>query len=217
MSKSEKCIIFDLDGTLIDSRQDLAAAVNMMLCDLGIAPIPFDTAVSYLGNGARRLVERAVGGSCTALDKAVTLFKEHYQRRMLDKTVLYPDVLEGLSMLRSMNWKLALITNKPETHSREILRHFNLEQYFPVLIGGDGGFPLKPGPASAGFILERTYSKPENSWIVGDNYTDMSCGRKCGLKRCFARYGFGNLRDESFDIEIFSFYELCDFLKNRDF
>ena len=214
---SNRCIIFDLDGTLIDSRKDLAAAVNLMRQDFHLHDLPVDDIVSYLGNGAKLLVERTMAdaGFDYGIDDALSLFKKHYESKMLDQTLLYPGVADGIKSLTLSGWKLAVITNKPTFHCLEILKHFSIDKYFGICIGGDSGFPLKPEPDSAFSALEKSNSKAETSWIVGDHYTDMATGRKAGLKRCFANYGFGKTYDELFDAEISSFSGLPDVLNGK--
>jgi len=208
MASRKGCILFDLDGTLIDSRLDLADAVNLTRRHFGLEPIAIETVVSHLGDGARVLMERCFAEAESLVDKAVPLYKAYYHERMLDKTSLYPGVAEALPVLHANGWKLGVVTNKPAEHCREILRHFGLDVFFAEIVGGGDEFPLKPDPSSAMYILERTASKPEKSWMVGDNHTDMATGRRAGMRRCFARYGFGQLLVESFDIEISFFPEL---------
>jgi phosphoglycolate phosphatase len=203
-------MIFDLDGTLIDSRHDLADAVNLMRKDFNLEPLSLNSIVSYLGNGVRLLAERATADAKVDIDEAASLFKKHYKEKMLDNTVTYPGVAEGLPFLCSKGWQLAVITNKPTLHCHEILAYLGLEKNFSVIIGSDSGFPLKPEPDSALFILEKTKAVAEQSWIIGDNYTDMATGRRARLKRCFAGYGFGKLEEEFFDMEISSFQRLIE-------
>lgn len=213
MVVSRGCVIFDLDGTLIDSRQDLADAVNLTRRDFALEPLPLETVVSFVGNGARKLIERALAGTNVNIEDASGALKRHYQETMLNHTSLYHGVKETVSWLVSEGWPLAVITNKPSVFCRGILRHFDLERHFVSIIGGDGGFPLKPEPDAALHVLAATCAEPSASWLVGDNYTDMATARRAGINRCFVRYGFGRLGDEAFDAAISSFDELKLILK----
>ncbi len=214
VSISRGCIIFDLDGTLVDSREDLADAVNLTRRDFNLDLLSLETITSFVGNGARKLLERALSGSAVDVETALLTFKQHYQRKMLDKTALYPGVATVVPWLASAGWPLAVITNKPSLHCREILKHFGLYHYFVELIGADSGFPLKPEPDAASYLLSLTNSEAAASWMVGDNYTDMATARRAGMKSCFARYGFGQLRDETFDNAISSFSELFELFEH---
>lgn len=208
-----KCVIFDLDGTLIDSREDLADSVNLMLAEYGRESLPVDLITSFVGNGSKALVERALQGFKTDIGEAAKLMKSFYLKRLVNKTYLYDGVVEGLEKLYSKGWKLGLISNKPQVPTQEILQHFGLEKYFSCIIGGDNKFPLKPDPASIVHVIETTNSSVKGSWIFGDNYTDLEAGRRAGLQCGFAKYGFGRQGSEIYDIATDSFLEFIDFLQ----
>lgn len=199
------CVIFDLDGTLIDSREDLTTGVNLMRAHFGLEQLPMPTVTSYLGNGARDLTIRALQGHDVDIEHALSLTKKFYSENMLVKTHLYPGVAGGLEKLHSSGWKLAVISNKPSPAANEILEKLKVKKYFSYVLGGDSSFPLKPDPASLIYVLNETSSLPEKSWIHGDNYTDLEAGRRAGIKRCFALYGFGRQGNESYDAAVNSF------------
>ncbi|OGV50635.1 MAG: hypothetical protein A2017_06865 [Lentisphaerae bacterium GWF2_44_16] len=199
------CIVFDLDGTLIDSREDLTTGVNLMRAHFGLEGLSVDTVTSYVGNGARNLAIRALQGHDADIEHALSLMKKFYSENMLVKTHLYPGVAEGLGKLHSKGWKLAVITNKPSPAANEILEKLKVKKYLSYVLGGDSAFPLKPDPASLIYVLNETSSLPEKSWMLGDNYTDLEAGRRAGIKRCFARYGFGRQGNENYDAAIDSF------------
>jgi len=205
-----RCIIFDLDGTLIDSRADLTTAVNLMRKHFSLPPLTLDAVTSYVGNGARKLTERALAETGVDVDDALHLMKKFYLEHLVDKTTLYPGVLDGLKKLSGAGWKLALITNKPDGPCHEILKHFAIDNLFAVVIGGDCKFPLKPDPASIFHILEVCGASPSRSLILGDNYTDLESGRRAGIKCCFASYGFGRKNGLPSDMEVASFPEFTE-------
>ena len=207
------CIIFDLDGTLIDSREDLSAAVNLMRKDFGLEFLSVETITGYVGNGTRKLVERSLAGTPADVDLAIPLMKQHYLEHLTDKTTLYKGVAEGLAELHSMGIPLAVITNKPIIPCKKILEHHNLLNFFGEVIGGDSGFALKPEPESLLHTARKFSAPPAKSWILGDNYTDMESGRRAGLKRCFASYGFGWRGDETPDAEVASFADFVDLIR----
>jgi phosphoglycolate phosphatase len=126
---------------------------------------------------------------------------------MLDKTELYPGVINGLQELNEAGIPLAVITNKPTDPCKMILEHFGIAPYIRFAIGGDSGFPLKPEPDSLLHVLRETGSSSEESWILGDNYTDLESGRHAEIKKCFALYGFGKQKDETYDLAVESFDE----------
>jgi len=200
-----KCVIFDLDGTLIDSREDLTAGVNLMRAEYNLPPLSLKTVSTYVGNGIRKLTQRSLEGHPAELDEAIAHLHRHYQKNMLEKTILYPGVSEGVYMLRSAGWKLGLVSNKSEELCRGLLRHFHLADCFSMIVGGDAKFPLKPDPSSLLAILREVSAAAQKSWMLGDNYTDMGAGRRAGMKCCFAAYGFGELRGESYDLSVESF------------
>lgn len=202
-------VIFDLDGTLIDSRKDLTTGVNLMRAEYGLSPLDVYTVADYVGNGARKLAERALKGIDTDVDEALTKMRGYYTEHMFDETDLYPTVKEGLQILKQKGFKTAVCTNKPQEPCLGILGHLGVAEDFDIIMGANPDFTLKPDPAMLEFILRQTGSSPENSWMVGDNYTDLESGRRAGTKTCFCNYGFGYQREESFDVAVDSFGEFA--------
>lgn len=205
------CIIFDLDGTLIDSRQDLTNAVNMVRQEFGLDPLGLEQVVACVGNGARKLIQRAFDGCDVDLEKAHELMKDAYARNLCNATILYPGVADGLNTLHERGIPLAVITNKPLEPTREIVRILKIADYFDYVIGGGSGFALKSDPESLNYVVKQSGSDPAKSWILGDNYTDLESGRRAGIKRGFARYGFGDPRNEQFDLAVDSFSEFVNY------
>ncbi len=201
------CVIFDLDGTLIDSRQDLTDAVNWMRAQFQLPPLALKQVVGYIGNGVKLLAERSLKGTDITLEQGLPLLKKYYHEHMVDNTCLYPGVAEGLTTLRHSGIKLAVITNKPHPATLEILKKLNAYDDFDTIIGGDSGFPLKPHPAPLLHFVEKCGAIPAQSWMCGDHYTDLEAGRRAGMKRCFAAYGFGTPKDEQCEYSVSAFPE----------
>lgn len=187
-------IVFDLDGTLVDSRHDLANSANLLLADLGAAPLTVDQVVTMVGEGARVLVGRVVAaaGVETDLDAALTRFLSIYDDRLLDHTHLYPGVLEALEALEGTA-ALAVLTNKPERHTERLLAGLAVRQHFGDVIGGDGHWPRKPDPASLRHLIENAGASSETTIMVGDSMVDVETARLAPARICIAHYGFGDV------------------------
>lgn len=209
-------IICDLDGTLIDSREDLTTAVNLMRAEYNLSAFDVATVTDYIGNGTRKLVERSLCGVDDNehiqidIDEALDLMRKFYTIHMFDKTKLYPTVKEGLRILTEKGFKIAVVTNKPQKPCEKILAHLGMMDNFDAIFGGSSKYKLKPDPEMLYAVLKYTGSSSENSWMIGDNYTDLASGRCAGIKRCFADYGFGYQREESYDMKVGSFAEFAE-------
>ena len=158
-----RVLIFDLDGTLIDSGIDLALSVNATLKELGRQPLPHDQIFSYVGQGAARLIEQALGAGCTPeeCEQGLAFFLSYYRQHMLDNTVTYPGVREGLAALDGM--PMAVLTNKPVRFSRQILEGLGLASYFRYIYGGNSFETKKPNPAGMGVLMRDFGAAPEPS------------------------------------------------------
>jgi phosphoglycolate phosphatase len=187
-----RLVVFDLDGTLIDSSVDLANAVNVLLSDLGVAPLPDPQIVSMVGEGAAVLVRRALAAS--GLDPqtpgALDRFLDHYNAHLLDYTRPYQGMTETLQDL-SARMPLAVLTNKPAGASERILEGLGLRRYFREVIGGDTSFGRKPSPAGLMSLAQVEQLDPACLLLVGDSAIDLATARNCGTRVCLARYGFG--------------------------
>lgn len=210
---SRRCIVFDLDGTLIDSRIDIANAVNMTRKAFQLPPLPLEKIISFVGNGVRYLLERALEGTGVSPEEAMETMHEAYRVNLNLNSSLYPGVFQGLRHLHTAGWKIALFSNKPEDFCKFILHDFGIASSFDLILGESGEFPLKPDPAGLEFILDTLHAKPpENSWIIGDGVNDLKAGRLAGMKRVFASYGFGNTGNETPDKTAHSFHEIVEIL-----
>jgi len=207
-------IIFDLDGTLVDSRKDLATGINLMRKDFDLPALSLETIVSYVGNGAKLLIERSLQGNKNIdLKSAIQKTKKYYKANMLNETKLYPDIREGLERLKNYNFKMAVLTNKPQEPSVAILEHLEIASFFDVIIGAGDKYPLKPEPDAIFAILKQTNCEKKDAWMIGDHNTDLEVARRAGINSCFAKYGFGHKGNESCDLEIDSLKEFVDFLR----
>jgi phosphoglycolate phosphatase len=190
-------IVFDLDGTLIDSRRDLAESTNEMLASYGAAALPIDRVAMMVGEGARKLVERALAeaGLDPAEPGALDRFRAIYDRRLLVHTRPYDGVAEMVQRLGAAH-SLAVLTNKPDAPTRRLLDAFGLSPHFSRVVGGDSEWPRKPDPAGLLAIVREYRAAPASTWLVGDSMIDVETARRAGTRICVALYGFGHLRGE---------------------
>lgn len=208
--RSRGLILYDLDGTLIDSRADLAGAVNAMRESYGAAPVPLDFVVARIGNGQRLLVERSSEDIDAPLDERVARMRSAYAAGLLRETRLYPGVAEVLAALQKAGWCQGVLTNKHHEATLTILEGLGVRSLLNGVTGVEPGQPLKPDPAAVELAIKRTgWDRNGPAWMVGDHYTDLEAGRRAGLQRCFCRYGFGRPGGETWDLAIDSIYELA--------
>jgi phosphoglycolate phosphatase len=190
-----RAFLFDLDGTLIDSKADLVASVNAMLRATGRPQQAVEIVASYIGHGAPRLIASVLGPSVSDVERAegLRIFLEHYQEHKLDATRAYPGVEEGLKALAELKLPMALLTNKPVKMSMEILRGLGLADYFRVMYGGDSFAAKKPDPEGALQILQELEIPAGEAAMVGDSDVDIETARNSGTVGVAVRYGFGKL------------------------
>ena len=205
----QSLILFDLDGTLIDSRRDLTRAVDDVRGELGLAELSVATVTGFVGNGVVRLAERAFAGVGTPIDDLVRRIRAAYRERMLEQTGLYPGVEQALTDLGDMGYPMAVVTNKPREFVGHILEHLGLGDCFASLVGGDSCAELKPSPAPLLMALREAGAGVAGSWMVGDNYTDLEAARRAGMRSCFCAYGFGERRGETSDLTVGSLAEFA--------
>ncbi len=169
--------IFDLDGTLVDSVDDLAASVNHALGHLGLPARACDEIRGFIGEGARMLLVRSLGPRSDLLEPALAAWRAHYEAHLLDQTRPYPGVPEALAGARRA---LAVLTNKPAPMARRILEGLGLAPLFADVVGG-GDAPPKPDPAGARAILARAGVRPEDAVLIGDSLLDAATARNAGM------------------------------------
>lgn len=187
-----RLLIFDLDGTLIDSQTDLALSVNATRERFGLPPLATPVIASYVGQGVAVLVRRALQGEAPEdqIESSIGFFKEYYRRHMLDHTVAYPGVLEALNALRGR--VLTILTNKPVKFTRGILEGLGMLQRFSFVYGGDSFDGKKPDPVGVLQLMEDTGRSPEETLIIGDSDVDVQTGKNAGIWSCGVTYGIGS-------------------------
>jgi phosphoglycolate phosphatase len=181
-------LIFDLDGTLVDTLEDITSSVNFTLTKLGRRPIPLDAVRRYVGDGVEMLLTRALDGQTGLLADAVGIYTVHHSRNLVVRTRLYPGVAETLGHFRSI--AMAVITNKAREFSEPILEQLGIRRYFRMIIGAGEGLPLKPAPDSILKILTDLRAPKELAAVVGDGTTDLRAGKAAGITTCAVTYGF---------------------------
>ena len=190
-----RLIAFDLDGTLIESRRDLADSANDLIQERGGAPLSIEAVAGMVGEGARVLVNRALTAAGLVDDpSALPRFLELYDRRLLNHTHLYDGVLDAVTRARTRA-RIAVLTNKPIDPTEKILRGLGIRDLFDDVIGGDGPFPRKPEPASLQALMAQAGAEPADSLLVGDSPVDLETARRASVRCCIVSYGFGFRRE----------------------
>jgi len=185
-------VIFDLDGTLIDSSEDLAIATNKTREHFAMPPLDPKLIQSYVGNGAAMLVRRALGpgASDQLVEEAHSFFVKYYRAHSLAHTRLYAGIEETVSKLASLGHKLAILTNKPVRISRDIVAGLNLGPKFSRIYGGDSFERKKPDPIGILTLMQETAMAPQQTWMVGDSGVDVETARNAQVTACGVTWGF---------------------------
>lgn len=178
--------IFDLDGTLVDTLEDISLAVNHALAVVGLPPRPRDEVVGFVGEGARRLVERAVAPHADRADAALAAWWHHYDAHCLDHTRPYPGIE---ALLAAARVPLAVHTNKPGALARKILDGLGLGPRFLAVVGGDEA-PRKPDPAGTLALVARAGATPASTVFIGDSHVDVATARAAGVAHVAVTWGF---------------------------
>ena len=190
-----KLIIFDLDGTLVDSRQDIVNAVNFMLRSLNLGERPFEEIISYVGKGINELIKSSLGNNADNLkDRALDIFRSYYQDHPSDNAYVYPGVSELLDYFKDK--EKAVITNRNHRSSEIILQKMGIAGYFNNVIGDDSTSCLKPSRCQFDRLFEKTTVKDRGKVLmVGDMDIDILAGRASGIVTCAVTYGIGKRQD----------------------
>ena len=201
---NKQLLIFDFDGTLIDSVPDLADATNAMLTTLGKDTYPIETIRNWIGNGSRLLVERALVGKVEVADGELTvgeadhaeqIFFEAYRNLSGSKTVAYPDVDDGLKKLHAAGYTLALVTNKPIRFVPKILQSFGWQDLFSEVMGGDSLPVKKPDPTPLLHVCETLNVSVNQAVMIGDSRNDMLAGQNANMDTLGLSYGYNYGQD----------------------
>lgn len=213
----KKLIVYDLDGTLVDTGKDIARAANATRVSLGLSELPEKEIFRFVGKGLYHLI-----GGCLdtqdmkLIEKAARIHKEYYQKYMMDHSVLYPDVEKVLEYFKD---RLQIVmTNKPNPFSTEMLRALKIESYFERIIAGDSEFPKKPNPAALLLIMKQKQIRPEEAVMVGDSLTDLETGRRAGIACAMLTHGFtdkATLQAASPDALFPDFFSMLEFVRKN--
>ena len=191
MGDVRRLIAFDLDGTLIDSRRDLADSANQLIEELGGQPLSVDTIGRMVGEGARVLVRRALAASGLAdAPGALARFMEIYDGRLLNHTVAYDGMLDVVAYA-VRHARLAVLTNKPLAPTEQILDALRLRDLFDDVVAGDGLLPRKPDPAGLHALMARAGASPATTLMIGDSLIDHETAHRAHARCCLTAYGFG--------------------------
>ena len=191
-----RCVMFDLDGTLVDSAPDIAISMNKMLQQLDLPTCDLAQVRDWIGNGAGRLIKRALTGQVDGepseelFKQAHQLFLDVYEQHIHVESAMYPGALEGLKILREHSYVLACVTNKPRRFTPALLKAFGLDHFFEHLICGDDLPIKKPNPQVLQTILKQTKLSPLQAVMVGDSASDIKAARSANMKSFCVSYGY---------------------------
>jgi phosphoglycolate phosphatase len=209
-------LIFDLDGTLVDSRLDLAHSVNATRAHMGMGPLEFEKVYSYVGNGAPLLMRRALGEAATEteVEEALEFFLEYYREHVLDCTTLYPGVGESLRRLTEAGKRMAVLTNKPVRMSRMIVEGLEVGPYFFRVYGGNSFDFKKPHPIGIETLMREAGCDRLRTLMVGDSSVDVETARNAEVKCCGVTWGFQpeTLCDPAPDLMVDRMEQLADWV-----
>jgi phosphoglycolate phosphatase len=197
-----RAVLFDLDGTLLDTVPDLHAAVCSMLQDLGRPALPEESIRSYVGRGVANLVKRSLADSLDAAEDgspapadALASFRMHYARENGRRAQLFPGVIEGLQAIRGLGLQMAVITNKPQAFTRPLLEMTGLAEYFSVVVSGDSLPKHKPDPMALLWTCGRLGVSPLDALFIGDSVNDFLAARAACCPVFLLPYGYNEGRD----------------------
>lgn len=181
-------LIFDLDGTLVDTRRDLANSVNFALNALNLPALQIEEVMSYVGDGLKKLLDRSLPkDGLENIGEVIDIFREHYREHCLDFSGFYPGVVNILNYFQDK--KMTVVSNKPEEFTRLILEGLRIADFFKIILGGDSLPLMKPDPGPILHILDKLNASNEKTAIVGDGTTDIEAGKAANILTCAVTYG----------------------------
>jgi phosphoglycolate phosphatase len=209
-------LIFDLDGTLIDSKLDLAHSVNATRAHMGMGPLALERISTYVGNGAPVLIRRALGPEVAdaQVEEALEFFLENYREHSLDHTRLYPGVRESVERLHAAGKRAAVLTNKPVALSQTIVEGLGISPLFFRVYGGNSFEFKKPHPVGVETLMAESGVEPARTMMVGDSSVDIQTARNAGIRSCGVTYGFApeTLADPAPDLVVDRMEDLADWV-----
>ena len=192
----KRLIVYDLDGTLVNTLQDITASANYMLSALGRPAVEPEAVRLYVGRGVRELIRQCLGRAGEEeIDRALAVYREHYAHHMLDTSWLYPGAFELLEHFDRLGRTQAVITNKPNPYSTQILTALGVSDRFLQIIGGDDGFPKKPDPASLRALMAASGAGPAETVFIGDSPVDVETGRRAGVFTAAVTHGLATAEE----------------------
>lgn len=204
---------FDVDGTLCDTRADLAATVNHTRADFGLRPLSQEAVLSYVGSGAKYLLSHAISELADNVDELWKIFSSHYAEHATEQVALYSGVIETLDALKQKGWKLGVVTNKPRFAVNAIFEKLGLAKYFgsAIMAGGDIA-ELKPSAAPLIACAEKLgHVVTSEDWMIGDSWNDLECATNAKVKSAFCAFGFGNPKASKMTVKL---EKMTDFLES---
>ncbi len=213
----KRLIIYDLDGTLVDTREDIARAANHMLAALKAPPLDQLTIERFVGRGLHHLIKSCLKTEdAKQIEKGSKVYRDYYAKHMLDHTVLYPGAREALEYFKGR--LQAVITNKPNPYSRQILEALGVAHYFVEIVAGDTDYPKKPDPTAVLSIMKREKVEADETLFVGDSLIDIETGRNAGIETVVISHGFEaeeTLQSENSAGVVSGFHELLTFANQK--
>jgi len=204
-------LLFDLDGTLVDSAADITSAANHAMVQIGREPLSEAIVRSYIGNGLAKLIERCLGDDQRDHDRAVQAFRAYYRDHLTDQTRLYPGWLERLERWHR-DRRMGVVSNKPSDFTRKLIDELGVARFFAALAGGDAYLEKKPSPVPILEVLRALDGSPARAIMIGDGDTDMRAGRAAGVPTCGVLWGYTSeavLREAGADFVVRTLDELA--------
>ncbi|MEW5802174.1 MAG: HAD-IA family hydrolase [bacterium] len=207
--KSILALIYDLDGTLIDSRRDLCIAANVMRSHFGLSPISEETIRNYIGLGVKHLVSRALDGKEALYAEGFDILRSYYAKHLTENTLLFEGVVEILEYFKhKMQF---VLSNKLDTETKMIIQQLNISRYFTEVIGDIDGIPIKPDPAKLLAIMDKYSIVRQDAVMVGDSSIDIETGYNAGVNTVFINGGIGKRGTIEPDIVVDRIVDLKDY------